>query len=721
MAILNGPVVAYATIVLFQLKKIWGLWDYRDLPLGDTPYYFALGCEWFRHRQVDFAWSPLYTAFYGSSLYFSNDAYVVTNLHRVVIVLLAVALVLAVLRRMLPHPIAWLTAAWWAVLAVNHNTQYEVHLFALLPALIAWLVILRGPGPWSRGFGLAVLLAATFLVRNELIVAVICWAGICIVFEWMVRRGTQARGDVPLARVALAYAVPVALAILLVGWFCSRSVVKFAALAAEVKLKHTLNMAQVYTFGYQQRHPEWAGDPWTQYAGICQRDFGTPLPTFTQMLRRNPRAAMAHMAWNLKLLPSGLQLLLFGVHSGSFSPDYENVLPEPVPARRNSAIVVLVVAAGLVLVWRRRRWWWDNWFRVRAAGWAAMLAIVVVACFVVPTQRPRPSYLFSPGVVLMTVVATCAFVVLATVMHRWPGAGRLATRFMPALMLVSPVIAHSPYAAGTPILARPVQKAYRELLPFQDQIRRACGVLVEEPFAEAFKSYLGQGKGVFLGYSVLQQRSPGESLAQFLDRKGISLFRIDEALWAQLEADEPGSVRGLIDTGASTGWWLIGFENTNSRWLLFSKDGPAGGVTPPGRPRDIAAGLNPPAAAAMYSGLRPLAGLGAAETVDVQLDPRVVRWGLWPATRLVPRNAAAGRFLLVMKGIAGAQGQIVTVMLDGNVVGKYPWPGTTPADVREVSVRLDLSAGWHEIELRYATSAPYEKAVRFQELRLAAD
>jgi len=236
LAIFYRPAFAYITILIFQFKRIWGLWNYRDLPLGDTPHYFTYACEWYRHLHVGLAWSPLYTAFYGSFLNFSHDAYLVTNLHRVVLVLLAAALVLAVFRQLLPHPIAWLTAAWWSVLSVNHNAPYEVHVFALLPDLIAWLVILRGSGPWSRGIGLAIFLGATFLVRNELIVAVVCWAGMCLLREWTSRRAAPVGKTLPLLRVSLAYALPAAMACLVVGWFYSRAIVKGADLATEVEL-----------------------------------------------------------------------------------------------------------------------------------------------------------------------------------------------------------------------------------------------------------------------------------------------------------------------------------------------------------------------------------------------------------------------------------------------------------------------------------------------------
>ena len=56
--------------------------------------------------------------------------------------------------------------------------------------------------------------------------------------------------------VLLPYAIPVALACGLAGYFYSRSVNKGGELIAQIDLKHRLNMAQVYAFGYQQRHPE---------------------------------------------------------------------------------------------------------------------------------------------------------------------------------------------------------------------------------------------------------------------------------------------------------------------------------------------------------------------------------------------------------------------------------------------------------------------------------
>ena len=39
-ATLASPGFAYLTILLLQLKRVWGAWEYKDLTYGDTSYYF---------------------------------------------------------------------------------------------------------------------------------------------------------------------------------------------------------------------------------------------------------------------------------------------------------------------------------------------------------------------------------------------------------------------------------------------------------------------------------------------------------------------------------------------------------------------------------------------------------------------------------------------------------------------------------------------------------
>src|SRR6185369_10155878 len=61
----EDPRLAYAAILALQLKVVWGMWDRRDLTLGDTASYFTYAWSWYDHFGDFVCWSPLYTAFYG--------------------------------------------------------------------------------------------------------------------------------------------------------------------------------------------------------------------------------------------------------------------------------------------------------------------------------------------------------------------------------------------------------------------------------------------------------------------------------------------------------------------------------------------------------------------------------------------------------------------------------------------------------------------------------
>src|ERR1043166_9673146 len=161
---------SYLLILALQAKAIWRIWDFKDITYGDTSAYFLAAKQWTDAFQVEIAWSPLYTAFYGSFLFVTSDPYTATILHRVAIVLLVTTAVLFVLRQLLPPVWALVGAAWWAILPINYDTAYEVHLFALLPILFAWGLILRWDRPWARGAAVAMIVASAVMVRNEFLV-----------------------------------------------------------------------------------------------------------------------------------------------------------------------------------------------------------------------------------------------------------------------------------------------------------------------------------------------------------------------------------------------------------------------------------------------------------------------------------------------------------------------------------------------------------------------
>src|SRR5262245_7568559 len=196
-------------LLLLQLKELRGI-QYRDLAVGDESGYYNRAFLWVRDFSVDIVWSPLYTSFLGTLMRFTTDAFVVTTLHRVIVVLTLDVMVLALMRCLLPPWIAWLAAAWWVVLPIVYDTVSHVHLFAVVPVVGAWLLIMWHGSPWTRGGAIALLAVTTVLVRNEYIVATLALAAVCVWWETRSPELTREPSRRP-ASYVLAYGVPLLL------------------------------------------------------------------------------------------------------------------------------------------------------------------------------------------------------------------------------------------------------------------------------------------------------------------------------------------------------------------------------------------------------------------------------------------------------------------------------------------------------------------------------
>ncbi|HEX7580509.1 MAG TPA: hypothetical protein VF580_10955, partial [Thermoanaerobaculia bacterium] len=214
----QGAWVAYPAIALFQLKVLWGAWIYRDLTQGDTASYFQRGLLWHQYGKLDLIWSPLYTAFYGWCFGITGDVYAATILHRILIVILVALLVLALFRRLVSPGIAWLAAAWWAVIPYNFDV-FEVHLFAILPLVAAPLAVLVWPGPRGRGIALAIMAGASVLVRNEMAVVAALLAALFFIWETRFAARFEEGVPFPLRTYGVAYGLPLAACLLLVAFF----------------------------------------------------------------------------------------------------------------------------------------------------------------------------------------------------------------------------------------------------------------------------------------------------------------------------------------------------------------------------------------------------------------------------------------------------------------------------------------------------------------------
>ena len=551
---------AYSTIALLQVKVAWGAWRLKDLTFGDTCAYYLYATFWTSARKVNIAWSPLYSVFYGTVLESVGDVYAATILHRLLIALGAGLLVLALMRRLLPAQVAWLVAAWWTVLPVNFETVYEVHLFALLPIIAAWWMVALWPGCWGRGVGLGILWAAVVLSRNEVLFpAAVVGIG---AIAWDLRRAS--RGGTSRRQVLLAYAIPVVAAASLWIVFYARSVTQFPALWTAYQPKHTVNMCQVYAAGYLQRHPEWARNPMTDCAEVMVRSFGEPYPTLGRMWHRNPRAVLEHFWWNLRLAPSGIQVLLFNATSSGMNPDYFPVHERSRLALLGSVLAALVLLPGLGTLWRDRRRWWRLWLRPRAATWLFMGGTVVPHCLVIIlTQRPRPSYLFDLSVFLMGMVGMCAWVLCE----------RLGWRRSPQWIfvpMVSALIVVVPsHYKGDPTTSRPLLQSYRRLAPFATLIGRSDAVLLVSRYPVELAHYIGGNRPSALDYGQIAVDSD-ETMEASLNQRGVNLFYVDESLIARLP---PSAL--FVDRLRGTrtaAWELLAFEDRpDARWRLWGR------------------------------------------------------------------------------------------------------------------------------------------------------
>jgi hypothetical protein len=571
---------AYSMLLLLQLKVLWGI-QYRDLAVGDESGYYNRAFLWVRDFSVDIVWSPLYTAFLGTLMRFTTDAFVVTTLHRVIVVLALDVMVLALMRRLLPPGIAWLAAAWWVVLPIVFDTVSTVHLFAVVPVLAAWLMILWRRSPWARGGAIALLAVTTVLVRNEYIVATAAVAGVCVWWETqsteLTREPARRRGS-----YVLGYGVPLVLAAAVILFFYARTIYQFPELwtgttfpryqppwSAHSGLgpKHTYNMCQVYAVGYQQRHPEWDKDPMLECPGLMVSTFGAKTPSLVEMLRRNPGAVVRHFLWNLTLTPSGVQLLLFNASAGAVNPDYF-----PVELRSTRALVLSIVTAGVViygllLLYRDRQFWWQHWLKDRALGWLAILCVLLVVAVIVPTQRPHPSYLFVQGIAAIALTGLCVF----AISRRWPVLERFGAALPIVMVLLLVVVPnHYPSEAGP----RPLLALYERLAPYSAAFHRPDTVFLVSGYPLEVHGYVGRNYFtsplIDFDYAILAKAPAGQPFVSFLEQHGINLVYIDEQLWKRLSANPTD--QAFLASPESAGWkGLVTRETGAGRWMLLQR------------------------------------------------------------------------------------------------------------------------------------------------------
>ena len=560
---------AYGAVGLLQLKLFLNIWLYRDLTAGDTSYYFVYAYQWYSNLETNIAWSPLYNVFYGGLMHVWGDVYSVTLAHRVIIGIVASLLVLALLRRLLPSSIALLISAWWVILPVNYDMLYEVHLFALIPVLVVCLIAAIGSGRKMRGAVLGAWVITTALVRNEFLITTVIWLAYCVIYELWERR-THGAGR-PKVYVS-AYGIPLLIAALLIVLTYQLSTLKFPALSEELRtVKHGNNVCQIYTYNYQQRFDDWRGSPWLECDHLMQRVFGQSLPSMAQAIAANPQAMLDYFLWNLRLIPDGLQVLLFNATSGDGQPDYIPVSTGATYAGILGILLLGVVITGVVMLWRNRLYWWNAWLNARAWGWLALIATVPTAVVVMVMQRPRPEYLYSFSVFTMAVTGMC-LVILARKTSTQKIINALTPFLLALLIVFVPLRYVESYHTPQSGLGRPLLRRYERLVPFRNVLDQPGLRLLAHGWGAELCHYLSLTDCTAVEISTYASLADDVAFADWLDSQEITVAYLDEYTLANAKVQEfVGSLDASVwETISQEGsgdqqWMLLGMRTINER------------------------------------------------------------------------------------------------------------------------------------------------------------
>lgn len=395
----EAPWVAYLSIVLLQVKVMLWVWEYRDLTPGDTSSYYFDVFAWLDEGKVNLLWSPIYTGFLAILHRMLGDPYWVLTVTRILVACCGSLLVLALLRRLLPKPLAWLIAAWWALLPINFDTIYSVHLFSALFPLALFVVAAYANNIYGRGIVLAGLLFTALLVRNEYSVLFMLWLLAMAGYEVFVNRRKGDRSG-SWKNYLLAYGLPAMVVLLIAGLCVTNATHDFAGLKKDLEAKHEQNVCQIYAFNKGQQG-EWKGNPWTDCQGLLEQDFGQSDVTFSQAFLLNPEAILKHIWWNFKLIPSGIQLALFDVYAGGPNPDYIRAKTFPlvwVPFFLVLGLCTFAAIKNFIAPALAKRRFAGNGF-----VWLLMVSAAAMVFGLMLMQRPRPSYMFPLSIFIMAL------------------------------------------------------------------------------------------------------------------------------------------------------------------------------------------------------------------------------------------------------------------------------------------------------------------------------
>jgi hypothetical protein len=283
----------------------------------------------------------------------------------------------------------------------------------------------------------------------------------------------------------------------------------------------------------------------------------------TEALIRNPQIMTEHLLWNLALIPSGLQLMLFNCIGGGLTPDYIEPVRDICTATVLSALAIGFISLAAVfaalnpLTLRR-------WFAAHRWSATAMLCYAAVAMFVMVMQRPRASYVFCFSIEIMALtVLSLRHLVTSPSLDAW------LRRCAPGLMLCAILVVPSYYAQ---------QNAERKLLNYIEFLQPFALVIEYDHGQVLMPSYVHEIAHYLYGTNVVPFETrfiAPEQIAE-LSRPAANYVRIlNEHNVRDVMFDQPthlGPSAAEQAVKSAPYWRLLGLRRLPDRTLsLYSK------------------------------------------------------------------------------------------------------------------------------------------------------
>jgi hypothetical protein len=395
----GSALFGYLSLFVLQAKVLWGVWQNWDLPLWDGATYFIYA------RQVasslvfpPVTWSPAFAAYYAffHTTFNSAGPFVVYVAHRGVTLFLVLGLLYSLLRAVLPASVAWLLTACSIVLSAGLTNVFVVHVFLLIPLLVAYRAALLNSSYRNSIIILGLLVAS--LVRLEFVLALILVSLLLLGLDW---RRSRLRQSISWRK---AYGPA-----LLIGLLLMISIQR--AGPSHTPLERSWGaFEQHYAWGYQERHPEWNVDFWFKYDEAIQRSFGNA-QSIGEAAVNNPREMLTHIVWNVRWLPDAFGEVL-----------------SPLPGAGWVLVVLALGALGLVVSGNTYRVTGQQFLRQRLQSILNQrysLLVAVMACTWLPLFlstlliRPRTIYLLPvlPTVLLLVGVGVSTILSKLRLLH----------------------------------------------------------------------------------------------------------------------------------------------------------------------------------------------------------------------------------------------------------------------------------------------------------------